>query len=289
MTPDERVRQLTLPVDFPVHHTFDNFVVTPTNRPVVEHLRRLAGRDKHAAPGDGRTRRLAYAHRAVMERLRRLVGADERDKHFVLEGGDNGGDGCERQVALCGGRGVGKTHLLRAVCQAASVAGLRAAWVPVKRVLPEGGGLLDGLDSVPVVCLDDIDAIGRDSDWQLALFRLINNSRARGHVLLTASRVSPRDMDFLMRDVSSRLLWGVVYALEPMSDKELARTMACYARARNYVLTERATQYMVNNLPHDLTTLTALLDRLGNLSREGNREITVPLVKRLRAEADIAP
>ena len=211
---------------------------------------------------------VSSANQSVVEHLRHL---------------GSGETGCGRQIALWGRRGVGKTHLLQAVCQEAAAGGLRAAWVPLKRVLSGGVAVLEGMEDVPVVCIDDIDVIGRNSDWQFALFRLINRLRARDHILLTASRESPREMKFLMRDLSSRLLWGAVYAVEAMTDEELMLAMGRYAESRHYALTERATQYMLNNFPRDLTTLTEMLDRLGELSREENCKITVPLVKRLAA------
>ena len=234
-TASDDASQLLLPIDLPVLRTFGNFVVTPENRAVIEHLRHLTSGDTE----------------------------------------------CNRQVVLWGRRGVGKTHLLQAVYHMVFDKGMRVAWVPMRKMLSQSGDMLSGLHQVPVVCIDDIDVIGLNSDWQFALFRLMNAVRDRDGVLLMASSLSPHDMSFLMRDVSSRLLGGTVYRLCPMSDEELVATMKQYAKTHDYALSEQVAQYLVNNFPRDLTTLTGMLDRMGNESRVQQRKMTVPLAKEL--------
>lgn len=212
---------------------------------------------------------VAPQNREIVEHLRRLPSSDA--------------DG-DRQIVLWGPRGVGKTHLLQAVCHLFADSGARVAWVPLKQVLSQRNDLLDGLSEVPVVCVDDIDAIGMNSEWQFALFRLMNQMRDSKGALLMSSGLSPRNMGFLMRDVSSRLLGGTVYQVRSLSDDELVRVMSQYAQAHGYEVSEPVGRYIVSNFPRELTTLTELLDRLSQFALSQQRKITVPLLQRMAAE-----
>ena len=78
---------------------------------------------------------------------------------------------------LWGGAATGKTHLLQAVCERA---GDRSVYVPLALLAEAGPGLLDGLDSRDVVCIDDNQSIAGHEDWERALFTLYNELIAAG-------------------------------------------------------------------------------------------------------------
>ena len=65
---------------------------------------------------------------------------------------------------LCGPSGAGKTHLLQAICAAASERS-RAGYVPLREVAPLGAGVLDGLSQLECLCLDDLDRVAGELSW----------------------------------------------------------------------------------------------------------------------------
>ena len=73
---------------------------------------------------------------------------------------------------LCGPRGSGKTHLLQAACAAASER-MRAGYVPLADVAALGVGVLDGLPEMQCLCLDDIDRVAGQLDWERGIFGLL--------------------------------------------------------------------------------------------------------------------
>ena len=81
--------------------------------------------------------------------------------------GDDEGHGCW----LWGASATGKTHLLQAVCEAA---GDRAAYMPLSSIAGFGPGILDGLSSRDLICIDDIDRVAGQPEWEVALFDLCN-------------------------------------------------------------------------------------------------------------------
>src|SRR3974390_3414395 len=66
---------------------------------------------------------------------------------------------------VCGPRGSGKSHLLQATCAAASEL-MRSGYVPLAQVAALGVGVLDGLPQMQCLCLDDMDRVTGQLDWE---------------------------------------------------------------------------------------------------------------------------
>ncbi len=73
--------------------------------------------------------------------------------------------------------GSGRTHLLQACCHQAASAGRSAAYVSLREAGGLATALLEGWEQFDLVCIDDVDAIAGDSDWEEALFHLYNRMR----------------------------------------------------------------------------------------------------------------
>ena len=68
-------------------------------------------------------------------------------------------------LLLWGADGSGRSHLLQAACHAvAEVDGL-AMYLPLDELAQEPPALLDGMESVELLCLDQLDAIVGRADW----------------------------------------------------------------------------------------------------------------------------
>src|SRR3954471_9925386 len=75
-------------------------------------------------------------------------------------------------VWLHGAGGLGKTHLLQALCARAGERAESAAYLPLEEARSMGPEVLNGLGELSLVCLDDVEAVLGKSDWEHALFRL---------------------------------------------------------------------------------------------------------------------
>ena len=80
---------------------------------------------------------------------------------------------------LCGPRGCGKTHLLQAMCAAASER-MRAGYVPLGMWPPSESGVLEGLPQLDCLCLDDIDAVAGQEQWERGIFALLHELEDAG-------------------------------------------------------------------------------------------------------------
>ncbi len=187
-----------------------------------------------------------------------------------------------RPLHLWGGAATGKSHLLAAACTEAANRGSRAAYLP----LGEAGrdldpSVCDGLETLDMVCVDDVDAIGGRDDWELALFRLYNQLVDRSGRWLSASTVNPQEAMLGLADLKSRLGWGLVIHLQPLTEDLLREVLMQRARRRGFELGREVMEYLLHRVPRDLKRLCTLLDQLDAASLSSQRHVTIPLVKSL--------
>jgi DnaA-homolog protein len=186
----------------------------------------------------------------------------------------------ELQVYLWGDSGVGKTHLLQAVCHAATAAQLRSVYIPLDIALSYGVSALEGLESFDIVCLDELQVLAGQANWELALFNLINELRSRRARLLLASR-KPVIHGWQLADVQSRLSWGPVYQLRNLSDAQKAEVLIQRAALRGLVLKNDVADYMLSRYPRNLAVLCDILQTLDRASLAEQRALTIPFVKQI--------
>ena len=183
------------------------------------------------------------------------------------------------QLFCSAGAGLGKTHLLQAVCHRAAQAGRSAIFIPLDQYGMLSPCLLDGLENVEVLCVDNVDRIAGDQDWEQALFGCYNALREHNGCMVFSARKPPAQLPFGLADLRSRLGWGAVYQLQPLNDRQRLQALQMRARGRGFDLPEATGQYLMKRLPRDMTALFGLLDRLDEASLSAQRKLTIPFVK----------
>lgn len=168
----------------------------------------------------------------------------------------------ETSFCLWGEPGSGKSHLL----QASGFPCVDAAQSPDLADAPAGGEL----------AVDHVERLSPDG--QIALFNHFNRLKAAGGRLLTAAAQPPVHLA-LREDLRTRLGWGLIYRLLPLSDGEKAAALATLARERALKLAPESISYLLRHAPRDMRTLTAVIDALDRYSLEHKRPITLPLLR----------
>ncbi len=153
-----------------------------------------------------------------------------------------------RFIYLWGSAGSGKSHLL----QAANALGATVA--------------------------DDVHFLNNEA--QIQLFNTYNQIKDANGVLITAGLHAPTQMG-LRDDLATRLAWGLVYQLHPLTDQEKAEALQAHARERGMKLPDEVVEYCLRYLRRDLPTLMAVLDALDEWSLTEKKPVTVPLLKKL--------
>jgi DnaA family protein len=176
---------------------------------------------------------------------------------------------------LWGSGGVGKTHLLLAVRQSLEAQGQGVGWLDAQ------------LDSLPAfnehwsaVILDDCHLY--TAAQQAAAFNWFVNAQtpAAGvpRWVLAAADRPPADLP-VREDLRTRLGWGHVFQLQPLSQANRCRVLRQAADDRGVFLSDEVMDFMLKRFARDLGSLMALLDQLDGYALRTQRPITIPLIR----------
>ena len=186
---------------------------------------------------------------------------------------------------VCGAGGSGKTHLLQAACAAASER-MRAGYVPLAQVAPLGVGVLEGLPQMQCLCLDDIDAVAGQIEWERGIFGLLREIEESGARLIVAAQAPPALLRWALPDLGSRCTAAAVFQLRPLDEQEQHAALVLRARLRGLELPDETWQWLRKRFPRDMRTLYQLLDTLDEAALAAQRRLTVPFIRDvLRATA----
>jgi DnaA family protein len=181
-----------------------------------------------------------------------IAGSNEEALHSLRMAIDGANEA--RFIYLWGTPGSGKSHLLQACNDLA-----------LERDLP-------------LSVVDDVHTL--DDEAQIELFNYFNQLRASGGILITSGNAAPTQMG-LRDDLATRLAWGLVYQLHPLSDEEKAKSLKTLAKERGMKLPEEVVEYCLRYLRRDLPTLMAILNALDKWSLTEKKPITVPMLKKM--------
>lgn len=174
----------------------------------------------------------------------------------------------------------GKTHLLHASCHYSSILKQRISYIPLEQHILLEPDILLGLDDYDLVCLDNIDKIAGNKEWEVAIFNLFNRlSENNNSKLIITSNASPKKVPFILPDLVSRLEWGPVYQLKELSDEDKLHALQFRALLRGFELPTDVGLFLLKRVDRDMRTLSGLLDKLDKVTIEEKRKLTIPFIK----------
>lgn len=179
--------------------------------------------------------------------------------------------------------GAGCSHLLSAMANQAEQhqVGLiqlspnePSGWVNAEHKLTAA------VSSAPIIMtLDDVDRL--DTHQQGSLFRLLNLVHASPHSFVYLSGHAPPAQLALREDLRTRIGWGLIFEVHPLSDSEKIEALSRAAKERGLILSNEVLPWLIHHFYRDMPSLMALLDALDAYSLETKRAITLPLVREL--------
>ena len=177
---------------------------------------------------------------------------------------------------LFGSPGVGKTHLLQASCHAVA----DGAYLPAGRIPPDQAAL-QRYGRFRAVLVDDVEAWLGHTGAERELYGIYNELvRAGARLVFTASR-SPRECEFTLPDLASRLCAAECYELARLADEDKLPLLINAAQDRGLRLSEDVVRYLLTRVSRDQKALLDTLSRLDHASLTQKRGITVPFVKQV--------
>lgn len=219
------------------------------------------------------------ANAAALAHVRELASAPQATAAPAASGAPTMDANVKAPVFLWGPQGSGKTHLLRALAQGLQARGERVGW-------------FDAIDPAPwaddpqrqLIVFDDCDRY--DAAQQHEAFTLFIEAVQRNVQVAAAASKPPVDLP-LRDDLRTRLGWGLVFAVQPLSEAEARAALRREADRRGLFLSDDVMNYLLTHFERDLKSLVAMLDRLDHFALTEKRAVTVPLIRHMLAQAAV--
>jgi len=187
----------------------------------------------------------------------------------------------EPQIFLWGVASTGKTHLLQAMCSIASDTKKRAMYIPLKQLLSQDPASIGELQDLDLVCIDDVQVIAKNAQWEQALFNFINHHRSQKTTIVISSSDAPTESFFDLPDLNSRAVWGPVYKLTPLEEDHLEDALIFHAKVRGLELTDEVKRYLLTHYQRDVSTMVGIIELLDKASLQEQRKVTIPFLKKI--------
>jgi DnaA family protein len=134
-----------------------------------------------------------------------------------------------------------------------------------------------------IFVIEDIET--KNNMEQVEAFNIFNDCKENSKKLFITGANSPNNMG-LRSDLASRLSWGLVYQIKPLTDSEKKLALLSHSKQKGMSCNENVIEYCMRHLQRDLHYLIATLDALDNWSLKMKKPITIPLLKKLLENKD---
>jgi DnaA-homolog protein len=177
-----------------------------------------------------------------------------------------------RYMVCWGGSGVGKSALALALENTTGALRLNETSTP---------RLFEAAchdDNLCAVVIDNIDQL--DPAQARAAFNLYNHIRNTPHLHFWASsRLPPSHITTLLPDLSSRLSWGLVFELLPLTDSDSIVVLQSQAHRLGFELSNEVAHYLLLRLERNLTVLVEHLSTLNQYALKLKKTVNIHLVQ----------
>lgn len=182
---------------------------------------------------------------------------------------------------LWGAAGSGKTHLLFAACKQTS----NSIYFPLLdlRLAPN---YLEGAERYDLVCIDDVQSIARQLDWERKLFSLFEKIETQKSILLIAANVPPAQLRFELKDLVSRFLGRQIFKVVPASEQDKLKILVDWTARRGMKIDPAVARFILTRHSRDMHSIMRLCERLDQISFDRQRRITIQFLKQLEEFQD---
>jgi len=185
----------------------------------------------------------------------------------------------ELLIFIWGETNTGKSHLLQALTNDYQANGQNALYLPLQIDEDFSSDLFDGLECMDLVCLDTIENIIGQHEWEVALFHFFNRIRENNGRLVLASNQNAVNLDLHLADIKSRLSWGLTYQIHILSDLDKIKLLKLRAYHRGVDMSDSVAHYLLNHTSREISDLIQLLEKLDYASLVEQRKLTIPFIK----------
>ncbi len=88
----------------------------------------------------------------------------------------------------------------------------------------------------------------------------------------------------MLPDLATRLRWGLVYQLRPLTDSDKTAALQSRARQLGFDLSGDQADYLLRHAPRDVSSLYLLLDKANELALSRQKAVTINLLREILRE-----
>ncbi len=176
-----------------------------------------------------------------------------------------------RQLALSGPEGAGKTHLAHVWMETTG-----AERVPARN-LQEGD--VEALVSIGCIVVEDIHH-DLSQFSETALFHLLNLARAEQAFVLVTTGQEPSSLPIVLPDLASRIAGMNHISIETPDEALMGDIIIKQFRDRHLIVAKPVVAFLARRIERSAKAAAAVVDHLDRASRSEAHGITIPFIRR---------
>ncbi len=184
------------------------------------------------------------------------------------------------EFIISGERGAGKSFLIQAICNELGLNGKKFGFIPMNKAINMGIEIFQDLASLDVVCVDDLQLILANEDWEKALFNLINECQQTScSLILSLGDIQPIEEVTQLPDLLSRIKRMEFMTLRAVQNDQLNQALNFVSVQLGINIETAELDFL---LKHQTRKFSLLVENLLSLDQEAaslKRRITIPLIK----------
>jgi len=191
---------------------------------------------------------------------------------------------------LYGNSGLGKTHLLHAVCHQAQGNGQNAVIQFLScedfvnrfiRAIERGNlaGFQSQFRTVDMLVIDDIQFLREREQSQEEFFHTFNALYNNGKQIILSADCSPAELPSLEERLISRFNWGLVTRIDPPSHDTRVAIVQKKARLRGIEISEEIAEYIARKVQANIRELEGALTTIFAVATTTGSKITLELAR----------
>jgi DnaA family protein len=184
------------------------------------------------------------------------------------------------EIVIDGIAGSGKSFLMQSICNELGAANKRFAYVPMSKAIKLDVEILQNLASLDVVCIDDLQLVKSQKEWETAIFHLINEcQQARCSLIFSVSSNASIDELVILPDLLSRFKRMEHMKLKAVGDEDLREALIFVSQSLDINLEFTELDFLLKHHEREFSGLVKNIILLDQRAGALKRKITIPLIK----------
>lgn len=169
--------------------------------------------------------------------------------------------------------------MLSALCQLFGEHNLKAAYLPLEDASQFSSQILDDLEMLDLLCIDDLNLIAGNLEWEEKIFHCFNKMLAHNKRVVITANVAPSLLQLILSDLKSRMMGGLVFAVKALDDMAKIAGLKLRAKLRGLELSDTVARFLLNHYERNPKVLFDALEKLDQAALTAQRKLTIPFVK----------